>query len=74
MISVPIMERIEGRVEINFPVSHLGPLFSRSCFVFASLRMLLLKYPDVPPLPMKMPSPEEIQLFHVTPLVISVLD
>jgi nitroimidazol reductase NimA-like FMN-containing flavoprotein (pyridoxamine 5'-phosphate oxidase superfamily) len=38
------------------------------------LRMLPLKYPDAPPLPMKMPSPEEIQLFRVTPLVISVLD
>jgi nitroimidazol reductase NimA-like FMN-containing flavoprotein (pyridoxamine 5'-phosphate oxidase superfamily) len=38
------------------------------------LRMLLLKYPDAPPLPMKMPSPDEIRLFRVTPTVISVLD
>ena len=38
------------------------------------LRMLPLKYPDTPPLPMKMPSPDEIRLFRVTPTVISVLD
>jgi nitroimidazol reductase NimA-like FMN-containing flavoprotein (pyridoxamine 5'-phosphate oxidase superfamily) len=38
------------------------------------LRMLPLKYPDAPPLPMKMPSPEEVCLFRVTPMVISVLD
>jgi nitroimidazol reductase NimA-like FMN-containing flavoprotein (pyridoxamine 5'-phosphate oxidase superfamily) len=28
------------------------------------LRMLPLKYPDAPPLPMKMPSPDEIRLSH----------
>jgi nitroimidazol reductase NimA-like FMN-containing flavoprotein (pyridoxamine 5'-phosphate oxidase superfamily) len=38
------------------------------------LRMLPLKYPDAPPLPMKMPSPDEVRLFRVTPKVISVLD
>jgi nitroimidazol reductase NimA-like FMN-containing flavoprotein (pyridoxamine 5'-phosphate oxidase superfamily) len=38
------------------------------------LRMLPLKYPDAPPLPMKMPSPDEISIFRVTPVVISVLD
>jgi nitroimidazol reductase NimA-like FMN-containing flavoprotein (pyridoxamine 5'-phosphate oxidase superfamily) len=38
------------------------------------LRMLPLKYPDAPPFPMKMPSPDEIRLFRVTPTVISVLD
>jgi hypothetical protein len=38
------------------------------------LRMLPLKYPDAPPLPMKMPSPDEIRVFRVTPTVISVLD
>ena len=38
------------------------------------LGMLPLKYPDAPPLPMKMPSPEEVRLFRVTPIVISVLD
>ena len=36
--------------------------------------MLPLKYPDAPPLPMKMPSPEDVRLFRVTPIVISVLD
>ena len=38
------------------------------------LRMLPLKYPEAPPLPMKMPSPDEVRLFRVTPKVISVLD
>ena len=38
------------------------------------LRMLPLKYPDAPPLPMKMPSRDEVRLFRVMPTVISVLD
>lgn len=38
------------------------------------LRMLPLKYPDAPPLPMKMPSPDEVRLFRIQPQVISVLD
>jgi len=38
------------------------------------LRMLPLKYPDAPPLPMEMPSADEVRLFRVTPTVISVLD
>jgi nitroimidazol reductase NimA-like FMN-containing flavoprotein (pyridoxamine 5'-phosphate oxidase superfamily) len=38
------------------------------------LRMLPLKYPDAPPLPMQMPSPDEVRMFRLTPLVISVLD
>jgi nitroimidazol reductase NimA-like FMN-containing flavoprotein (pyridoxamine 5'-phosphate oxidase superfamily) len=38
------------------------------------LRMLPLKYPEAPPLPVKMPSPDEIRLFRVTPTVISILD
>lgn len=38
------------------------------------LRMLPLKYPDAPPLPMKMPSADEVRLFRVVPTVISVLD
>jgi len=38
------------------------------------LRMLPLKYPDAPPLPIKMPSPDEVRLFRVAPTVISVLD
>jgi nitroimidazol reductase NimA-like FMN-containing flavoprotein (pyridoxamine 5'-phosphate oxidase superfamily) len=38
------------------------------------LRMLPLKYPDAPPLPFEMPKWDEVRLFRVTPLVISVLD
>jgi nitroimidazol reductase NimA-like FMN-containing flavoprotein (pyridoxamine 5'-phosphate oxidase superfamily) len=38
------------------------------------LQMLPLKYPDAPPLPMKMPSPDEVRLFRLAPTVISVLD
>lgn len=38
------------------------------------LGMLPLKYPDAPPLAIEMPSPDEVRLFRVTPLVISVLD
>jgi len=38
------------------------------------LRMLPLKYPDAPPLPMKMPSADEVRLFRIAPTVISVLD
>ena len=38
------------------------------------LSMLPTKYPDAPPLPMKMPTADEVRLFRVTPKVISVLD
>jgi nitroimidazol reductase NimA-like FMN-containing flavoprotein (pyridoxamine 5'-phosphate oxidase superfamily) len=38
------------------------------------LRMLPLKYPDAPPLPVKMPSPDEIRIFRTEPKIISVLD
>lgn len=38
------------------------------------LRLLPLKYPDAGPLPIKMPTPDEVRLFRVTPTVISVLD
>ncbi len=38
------------------------------------LRMLPLKYPEAKPLPMKMPSPDEMRMFRVTPSIISVLD
>jgi nitroimidazol reductase NimA-like FMN-containing flavoprotein (pyridoxamine 5'-phosphate oxidase superfamily) len=38
------------------------------------LSMLPLKYPEAEPLPIKMPSAEEVRLFRITPLVISVLD
>lgn len=36
--------------------------------------MLPLKYPEAKPLPMKMPTPDEVRLFRVTPTVISLLD
>jgi nitroimidazol reductase NimA-like FMN-containing flavoprotein (pyridoxamine 5'-phosphate oxidase superfamily) len=38
------------------------------------LRMLPLKYADAPPAPIKMPNWDEVRLFRVTPVVISVLD
>jgi nitroimidazol reductase NimA-like FMN-containing flavoprotein (pyridoxamine 5'-phosphate oxidase superfamily) len=38
------------------------------------LSMLPLKYPEAEPLPIKMPSADEVRLFRITPLVISVLD
>ena len=38
------------------------------------LQMLPLKYPDSPPLPLPMPGPDDVSLFSVTPMVISVLD
>lgn len=38
------------------------------------LRMLPLKYPEARPLPVKMPTPDEVRLFRVTPTVISILD
>ena len=41
-----------------------------------ALRMIPLKYADAPPLPapMKMPAPDEVRIFRVTPTIISVLD
>jgi nitroimidazol reductase NimA-like FMN-containing flavoprotein (pyridoxamine 5'-phosphate oxidase superfamily) len=38
------------------------------------LDMLPRKYPEARPLPMKMPSPEQVRLFRVSPVVISILD
>lgn len=38
------------------------------------LRMLPLKYADSPPLDMKMPGPDEVRIFRLAPVVISVLD
>jgi nitroimidazol reductase NimA-like FMN-containing flavoprotein (pyridoxamine 5'-phosphate oxidase superfamily) len=32
------------------------------------------KYPDSPPLPMPMPTPDQVRIFRVTPSVISVID
>jgi hypothetical protein len=39
-----------------------------------ALRMLPLKYPEQKTLPVKMPTPDEVCIFRVTPLIISVLD
>ena len=38
------------------------------------LDMLPRKYPEARPLLMKMPSPEQVRLFRVVPVVISILD
>jgi nitroimidazol reductase NimA-like FMN-containing flavoprotein (pyridoxamine 5'-phosphate oxidase superfamily) len=38
------------------------------------LRMLPLKYPEQVSLPGPMPKPEDVRIFRVTPVVISVLD
>ena len=32
------------------------------------------RYPDSPPLPMPMPTPDQVRIFRVTPSVISVID
>jgi PPOX class probable F420-dependent enzyme len=39
-----------------------------------ALQRLMLKYPQQDSLPLPMPSPEEVRIFRVTPVVISVLD
>jgi PPOX class probable F420-dependent enzyme len=39
-----------------------------------ALRLLMSKYPQQASLPLPMPTPEEVRLFRVTPMVISVLD
>src|SRR5262247_3043035 len=38
------------------------------------LRLLPLKYPEQKTLPVKMPTPDDVGIFRVTPTVISVLD
>jgi hypothetical protein len=38
------------------------------------LRMLLLRYPEQVSVPAPMPAPEDVKIFRVTPIVISVLD
>jgi nitroimidazol reductase NimA-like FMN-containing flavoprotein (pyridoxamine 5'-phosphate oxidase superfamily) len=38
------------------------------------LALMPLKYPDCPPLPIPMPTPDQVRIFRVTPTVISVLD
>ena len=39
-----------------------------------ALRLLLRKYPEQPSTPLPMPSPADVRIFRVTPIVISVLD
>jgi nitroimidazol reductase NimA-like FMN-containing flavoprotein (pyridoxamine 5'-phosphate oxidase superfamily) len=39
-----------------------------------ALRMLMLKYPEQPSIPLPMPKPEDVSIFRVTPKVISVID
>jgi nitroimidazol reductase NimA-like FMN-containing flavoprotein (pyridoxamine 5'-phosphate oxidase superfamily) len=39
-----------------------------------ALRLLMLKYPPQGSLPLPMPTPADIRIFRVTPVVISVLD
>jgi nitroimidazol reductase NimA-like FMN-containing flavoprotein (pyridoxamine 5'-phosphate oxidase superfamily) len=39
-----------------------------------TFRMLMLKYPEQKSLPGPMPAPDEVRIFRVTPVVISVLD
>jgi nitroimidazol reductase NimA-like FMN-containing flavoprotein (pyridoxamine 5'-phosphate oxidase superfamily) len=39
-----------------------------------ALRMLMLKYPQQGSLPLPMPTPADVRIFRVTPIVISVLD
>ena len=39
-----------------------------------ALRLLMLKYPPQGSLPLPMPTPADVRIFRVTPVVISVLD
>ena len=39
-----------------------------------ALRLLMLKYPQQASIPMPMPTPADVRIFRVTPMVISVLD
>lgn len=39
-----------------------------------ALRILMLKYPQQDPLPLPIPTPEDVRIFRVTPVVISMLD
>jgi nitroimidazol reductase NimA-like FMN-containing flavoprotein (pyridoxamine 5'-phosphate oxidase superfamily) len=39
-----------------------------------ALRLLMLKYPEQAYLPLPMPTPADVRIFRVTPMVISVLD
>jgi PPOX class probable F420-dependent enzyme len=39
-----------------------------------ALRLLMLKYPQQASVPLPMPTPADVRIFRVTPMVISVLD
>jgi len=39
-----------------------------------ALRLLMLKYPQQASIPVPMPTPADVRIFRVTPMVISVLD
>jgi nitroimidazol reductase NimA-like FMN-containing flavoprotein (pyridoxamine 5'-phosphate oxidase superfamily) len=39
-----------------------------------ALRLLMLKYPQQTSIPLPMPTPADVRIFRVTPMVISVLD
>ena len=39
-----------------------------------ALRLIMLKYPEQASIPLPMPSPADVRIFRVTPMVISVLD
>ena len=39
-----------------------------------ALRLLMLKYPQQASIPLPMPTPADVRIFRVTPMVISVLD
>lgn len=39
-----------------------------------ALRLLMLKYPQQDAIPLPMPTPADVRIFRVTPMVISVLD
>lgn len=39
-----------------------------------ALRLLMQKYPQQDSIPLPMPSPKDVRIFRVTPMVISVLD
>jgi nitroimidazol reductase NimA-like FMN-containing flavoprotein (pyridoxamine 5'-phosphate oxidase superfamily) len=38
------------------------------------LNMMLLKYPEQAPLPVPMPTPQDVRIFRIKPKIISVLD
>jgi len=39
-----------------------------------ALRLIMLKYPEQASMPLPMPTPADVRIFRVTPMVISVLD